>query len=61
MIQRDRTDDTEDLMDDFEKETSRPVSPAPQLEIVEISSENERVKQSEERVNNVEIKGSRLE
>ena len=48
-------------MDDFEKENSRPVSPAPQWEIVEISSENERVKQSEESVNNVEIKGSRLE
>ena len=57
----DRTDDTANLMDDFEKENSRPVSPAPQWEIVEISSENERVKQSEESVNNVEIKGSRLE
>ena len=57
----DRTDDTANLMDDFEKENSRPVSPAPQWEIVEISSENERVKQSEESVHNVEIKGSRLE
>ena len=57
----DRTDDTANLMDDFEKENSRPVSPVPQWEIVEISSENERVKQSEESVNNVEVKRSRLE
>ena len=56
-----RTDDTKDLMEDFEKETSRLVSPATQLEIVKISSENERVKQSEESVNNVEVKRSRLE
>ena len=57
----DRTDYTEDLKEDFKKETSRPVSPATQSEIVEISSENGRVKQSEESVNNVEVKRSRLE
>ena len=57
----DRIDDTEDLMDDFEIETSRPISPATQSEIVETSSENERVKQSDESVNNIEVKKSRLE
>ena len=48
------TDDTEGLMDDLEKETSRPVSPATLSETVRSGSENEEV-------HNVAIKRSRLE
>ena len=50
----DVTDDTEDLMDDLEKETSRPVSPATLSETVRSGSENEEV-------HNVAVKRSRLE
>ena len=50
----DVADDTEDLMDDLEKETSRPVSPATLSETVRSGSENEEV-------HNVAAKRSRLE